>query len=156
MAKNYYFRFPGTEEDFLRLLCKYPNNHNSFYYFDDYIVRIENSEYKFGVSRGGHSGGYWYLPEISEKDGLLCFAGKIQYISPSSPEKGIKKVMNSIEEILLWIILLPLLLIIKCCFLIASLIKKWKGAPKEVTTEDKLIDLMVNHLHCSEVFRTGR
>lgn len=154
MAKNYSFQFPGTEEDFVRLLSKYPNNHNIFYYFDDYIVRIENGEYKFGVDRGGHSGGYWYLPEKSEKDGLLYFNGKIQYISPYSPEKGIKKVMNTIEEIILFIILFPLILIIKCYLFIASLIKKLKGAPKEVTTEDKLFDMMVNHLHCNEIFRT--
>ncbi len=156
MAKNYFFQFPGTEEDFLRLLSKCSNNHKNLYYFDDYIVRIENGEYKFGVARGGHSGGYWYLPEISEKDGLLCFNGRIQYISPYSPEKGIKKVMNTIEDILLFIILFPLILIIQCCFFIASLIKKWKGAPKEVTIEDKLFDLMVNHLHCNEVFSTDR
>ena len=73
MAKNYSFQFPGTEEDFVRLLSKYPNNHNNFYYFDDYIVRIENGEYKFGVARGGHSGGYWYLPEKSEKDGSVSY-----------------------------------------------------------------------------------
>lgn len=156
MAKNYSFQFSGTEEDFLRLLSKYPNNHNNVYYFDDYIVRIENDEYKFGVSRGGHSGGYWYLPEKSEKNGLLCFNGGIRYISPYLPEKGIKKVMNTIEEIILFIILFPLKLIIKCCLFIASLIKKLKGAPKEVTTEDKLLDMMVNHLHCKEVFRTDK
>lgn len=153
MAKNYSFQFPGTQEDFLSLLNKYTNNDNKFYFFDDYIVKIENGKYKFGVSRGGHSGGYWYLPEMSEKNGLLCFNGKIQYISLCCPEKGIKKVMNTIEEILLYIILFPLILIVKCCLLIASLIKKWKGAPKEVTIEDKLFDLMVNHLHCNEVFK---
>lgn len=61
MAKKYFFQFPGTEEDFLRSLSKYPNNHHNSYYIDDYIVRIENGEYKFGVARGGHSGGYSLL-----------------------------------------------------------------------------------------------
>lgn len=156
MAKKYFFQFPGTEEDFLRSLSKYPNNHHNSYYIDDYIVRIENGEYKFGVARGGHSGGYWYLPEISTTDGLLCFSGKILYISPYYPEKGIKRVINTIGDHLLFIILLPLILIIKVCLLIALLFKKQKGAPKEVTTEDKLFDLMVNHLHCNEVLgQTG-
>lgn len=156
MAKHYCFQFPGTKEDFLRLLGKYPIYNKNYYYLDDYIVEIENGAYKFGVARGGHSGGYWYLPEISEKDGSLCFNGKILYISPHDPEKGIKRTINTIEEILTVIILFPFLLITICCVLIASLIKKRKGEPKELTTEEKLYDLMVNHLHCSEVLKTDR
>ncbi|MCI5682920.1 MAG: hypothetical protein MR284_04155 [Clostridiales bacterium] len=156
MAKKYSFQFLGTKEDFLRSLSKYQNDHSNFYYLDEYIVSIENGECKFGVARGGHSGGYWYLPEITEKDGSLCFSGKIQYISPYSPEKGIKKVMNTIEKSFLFIILLPLILITRGCLLIVSLFKKQKGIPKEATVEDKLFDLMVNHLHCNMVSEADR
>lgn len=155
MAKDYCFQFPGTEEEFLRLLSNSPNKDCNSYYFDDYLVRIENGEYKFGVARGGHSGGYWYIPEASEKDGWLCFCGNIQYISPYSSDNGDKKGKSSVGEILAMILLFPLILIITGCLSIASLIKKWKG--KAVTTEDKLTDLMVNHLHCKERFsQAGR
>lgn len=156
MAKSYCFQFPGTKEELLNILREYQNNNNQFYYFDEYLVKTDNGKYQFGVERGGHSGGYWYIPEISERDGLLCFNGKIQYIGPSSSERGIKKVMNTIADVFLIIILLPLLLIKKCCLFLASPIKKQIGAPKETTTEDKLIDLMVNHLHCIDVSGTDR
>lgn len=160
MAKNYCFEFSGTREDFLNTLNEHPGYDNKFYYFDDYIVEIENGEYKFGVARGGHSGGYWYLPETSEKGGSLCFNGQIKHLShhttEKSTEKGIKKALHTIDEILFLVFLLPFLLIIKCYSLIDLLIRKLKKVPKEMTIEEKLFDLMVNHLHCNEVLETDR
>lgn len=151
MANNYCFRFPGTEEDFSKSLNKYPCNDSIYYYFDDYIVKIEDGKYRFGVARGGHSGGYWFLPETSEKDGTLCFEGQIQFVRSNTVEDGVRKPMNSVGEKLLLIVLYPFFLIIKCIALIASFIKKLKRNKKEITVEDKLFDLMVNHLHCNEI-----
>lgn len=160
MAKNYCFEFSGTKEDFLNTLSKYPGYDNKYYYFDDYIVEIESGEYKFGVARSGHSDGYWYLPETLEKGGSLCFTGQIKRLShhttEKSTERGIEKALNIIVEILFLVFLLPFLLIIKCYSLIDSLIRKLKKIPKEMTTEERLFDLMVNHLNCNEILKTDR
>lgn len=135
---------------FLNQLNKYPNNNQSFFYFDDYIVEISENEVRFGVARGGHSGGYWFVPTIIEFDGKTTFSGTIQYIDRYSGEKGIKKIANKIEAILLWIILLPIILIVSLVFFFSWLVKKIfkRTKPKEESLEDKLYNLMENHLNC--------
>ena len=84
---------------FLNQLNKHPNNNQRFFYFDDYIVETSENEIRFGVA-GGHSGGYWFVPTITELDGKTIFNGTIQYVDHYSGEKGIKKHANKIEEIL--------------------------------------------------------
>ena len=107
MSKSYSFDFLGTKEMFLNQLNKYPNNNQKFFYFDDYIVEISDNEVRFGVARGGHSGGYWFVPTITEHGGKTAFCGTIEYNDPYTSEKGVKKIVNKIEKILLWIILIP-------------------------------------------------
>ena len=104
MAKKYSFEFSGTKETFLNQLKEFPNNNQKFFYFDNYIVELSNDEIRFGV-QGGHSGGYWFVPTITECDNKVLFCGTIQYIDAYTNEKGIKKIINSIEEIFLFIIL---------------------------------------------------
>ena len=76
MSKSYSFVFLGTKEMFLNQLNKYPNNNQKFFYFDDYIVEISDNEVRFGVARGGHSGGYWFVPTITEHGGISEFCGE--------------------------------------------------------------------------------
>lgn len=150
MSKNYVFEFPGTREKFLNALNKFPNNDQKFFYFDDYIIEISDNEIRFGVARGGHSGGYWFIPTITELDGKTTFCGTIEYGDPYTNEKGIKKLVNKIEEVLLWIILIPIIIIVKVCLFFSWVVRKvFKSSkPKEETPEDRLYVLMENHLNC--------
>ncbi len=85
MSKSYSFDFSGTKEMFLNQLNEYPNNNQKFFYFDDYIVELSENEVRFGVARGGHSGGYWFVPTITvliitqyAKTGAVASAKKIR------------------------------------------------------------------------------
>lgn len=157
MAKNYRFVFFGSKEEFQHGLDRFPTSDCKFYYFDEYIVETTDTGYRFGVERGGHSGGYWFIPEISEQDGRTVFFGRIRYIDAYTYEKGFKKFLNVVETVFLYIFLLPFLLpfaiIFKGFMLLKGLVRRMKGLPmkKDVTTEDRLFDLMVYHLHCVQI-----
>lgn len=153
MSKSYLFEYPGTKEMFLSQLIKYPNNDKKFFCFDDYIVELSENEIRFGVARGGHSGGYWFIPTITELDGKTTFCGTIQYIDPYTSDKGIKKIINKLEEILLFIFLFPVFLIFKIYSFFSWVIRKIlkKPDPKQESEEDKLYNLMENHLNCTRI-----
>ena len=150
MSKSYSFDFLGTKEMFLNQLNKYPNNNQKFFYFDDYIVEISDNEVRFGGARGGPSGGYWFVPTITEHGGKTAFCGTIEYNDPYTSEKGIKKIVNKIEKILLWIILIPIIIIVKVCLFFSWVVRKIlkRTKPKEESLEDRLYNLMENHLGC--------
>jgi hypothetical protein len=71
---------------FLNNLNRFEHNEsysgNKFYYFDDYIVKLVGDDIHFGVARGGHSGGYWFIPTITSFDNRIEFRGSIRYIGP--------------------------------------------------------------------------
>ena len=150
MSKSYSFEFLGTKEMFLNQLNKYNNNYQRFFYFDDYIVELSNGDIRFGVARGSHSGGYWFVPTITENDGKTTFCGTIEYIDSYTNEKLIKKSVNKIEEVLLWIILLPIIIIVKVYLFFSWIVRKLfkKTIPKEKSLEEKLSILMENYLNC--------
>ena len=150
MSKSYSFEFLGTKEMFLNQLNKYPNNDEKFFYFNDYIVELSNGDIRFGVARGGHSGGYWFVPTITEIDGKTTFCGTIEYNDPYTSEKGIKKIVNKIEEVLLWIILIPIIIIMKVYLFFSWVVRKLfkRTKPREESLEDRLYNLMENHLGC--------
>ena len=150
VPKSYSFDFLGTKKMFLNQLNKDPNNNQKLFYFDDYIVEISGDEIRFGIARGGHSGGYWFVPTITELDGKTTFCGTIEYVAPYTNEKGIKKIINKIEEVLFWIILIPIIIIVKVCLFFSWVVRKIlkRTKPKEESLEDKLYNLMENHLGC--------
>ena len=150
MSKSYSFEFLGTKEMFLNQLNKYPNNDEKFFHFNDYIVELSNGDIRFGVARGGHSGGYWFVPTITEIDGKTTFCGTIEYNDPYTSEKGIKKIVNKIEEVLLWIILIPIIIIMKVYLFFSWVVRKLfkRTKPREESLEDRLYNLMENHLGC--------
>ena len=117
MSKEYVFEFPGTKEDFINILNRF--NHNAsyssgtFYYFDDYIVELVGDEMHFGVTRGGHSGGYWFVPTITDLGNKMEFRGEIKYIGPNDNRGSFKKAIDSVGEFLLLILILPIVLIIR-------------------------------------------
>lgn len=135
---------------FLTVLNRFPDNNNGVYYFDDYIIKISENEICFGVARGGHSGGYWFVPTVTESDGKTIFYGQIQYIDSYSNEKGIRKIVNRIGNFLLFIFLLPIILIFRVYQFFSWIVRKIrkKPKPKIESTEDRLYRLMEIHLNC--------
>ncbi len=135
---------------FLEHLNKFPNNDKNFFYFDDYIIELSQNDIRFGIARSGHSGGFWFIPTMTETDDKIIFSGEIQHINSYSNEKGFKKIINKIDEYLLLVLLLPFFLIIKLYYFFSSIIKKILKHSKsnEETLEDRLYNLMENHLNC--------
>lgn len=156
MKKEYVFEFSGTKEDFLDVLNPFQHttslSDDEFYYFDDFIVKIVGEDIHFGVARGGHSSGYWFIPEIIENDGKTVFKGTIQYIGTNIVSNGKRSKWDDIVESILFVLLLPIFLIIKLYMFFDWAIRKIIRKPKskEKTTEERLYDLMENHLGCFE------
>ena len=154
MSKEYVFEFPGTKEDFLNSLNRFSHNASyssgTFYYFDDYIVKLVGEEIHFGVARGGHSGGYWFVPTITVSDEKMEFRGEIRYIGPDDTCSSVKKAIDRVGEFLLFILLLPIVLIIRIYIFMEWLIRKIFNRPKlkGKTNEERLVDLMENYFGC--------
>ena len=154
MRKEYAFDFAGSKEDFMDVLNAFPNNTSysgdKFYYFDDFIVKINGEEIQFGVQRGGHSGGYWFVPTITEYSNRTEFSGKVEYIGPGREGGKARKAIDIVGYALLFVLLLPIVLVALLCAYVKRIIERLlKGPkPKEETTEEKLFDLMENYLHC--------
>jgi len=149
VKKTYTFEFPGTKEMFLNSLQDYPNNFNEFFYFDNYVIKLSDDEIQFGVARGGHSGGFWFIPEITEANGKTIFYGEIQYLGDNGA--GEMSIMDRIKLTLLVMILLPLIVV-------AVLFGYFRMAAGKlfnrrqwtlISNEDKLLDLMEYHLNCT-------
>ena len=156
MSKEYVFEFIGTKEEFIKKLDSYPHNtsfnDDKFYYFDDYIVKIVDNTIHFGVERCGHSGGNWFVPHITEFNDRLEFCGPVKYGGPVDDRSKAQKVFDGIGYALLFVLILPIVVIIRLYQMVEWVIRKLlkKEKQKSKTTEEKLFDLMINHLGCSK------
>ena len=156
MSKEYMFEFPGTKEDFLNRLNRFSHtasySSGKFYYFDDYIVELIDEEIYFGIARGGHSGGYWFVPTITDFGDSLEFRGEIRYIGPNDNRGAFKKVTDRVGEFLLLILILPIVLVIRSYMFVEWLVRKMfnRPKPKEKTNEERLLDLMEKYIGCIE------
>ena len=150
MSKEYRFEFCGTKEDLIsKINTVFACSHALHFYCNkDYIIEIVDGEIHFGVERGGHSGGYWYVPTVSEYDGKTELCGKIRYIGPEDDRSRIWKALDRIGVALWFIFLLPVFLVFWLYAVMESAIRKICKLPKRKTTEDKLLDLMETHLGC--------
>lgn len=153
MSKEYIFEFPGTREDLLNSLNRFSHtasySSDTFYYFDDYIVKLIGDEIHFGVARGGHSGGYWFIPTITDLGDRIEFRGTIQYIGPDDNRSVFKKTIDDIGVFLLFVLVLPIVLIIQIYLYMERLIRKIFNRPKrKKTNEERLFDLMENYFGC--------
>ncbi len=175
--REYIFEFTGTKDDLRKRLWKAANDHldeiygdhseysiydesTDFYdrehfHFKDYIVEFVDDEIRFGVEREGHSGGRWFVPEITESDGKLELKGKIQRISYISNSASAKKTLGAIIKDCLLYILVYIVGVLIGAGIGVYMFFKWlrnkiKGlpTPKEKSTEEKLNDLMENYLGC--------
>lgn len=90
------------------------------------------------------------MPTITEFDDKTTFCGTIEYIDPYTYKKSVKRIANKIEEIFLLIILFPIIVVVKVCLFFSWLVRKIfkRSKPKEESLEDKLYNLMENHLDC--------
>ena len=117
MEQEYKFIFPGTREDLLNKLKPFPNNYEEYYYFDGYIVDLRDNEIRFGVARGGHSGGYWFNPTVTEIGGRMEFRGTIRRVGLEDNRSPKQKLVGRMEKIILmvlfWPVLLPIMLYIR-------------------------------------------
>lgn len=156
MPKEYVFQFPGTKEDFINTVKRISHNavcsNGEYYHFDDYIVKFVGDEIHFGIARGNHSGGYWFVPTITDLDEKLEFRGEIQYAGSTDNRGSFKKTIDSVGDFLLLILILPIVLVIRGYMLVEWLVRKIfnRPKPKAKTNEERLFDLMENYFGCVE------
>lgn len=154
MSKEYIFEFSGTKEDLLNSVERFSHKDtysgNTFYYFDDYIVKLVGDEIHFGVARGGHSGGYWFVPTITESDDGLELRGEIRYVGPKVNRGPVKKAIDRVGDFLLFLFVLPIVLVVRAYVFLKWLVRKISNrpVPKEKTNEERLFELMENYFSC--------
>ena len=154
MSKEYIFEFSGTKEDLLNSVERFSHKDtysgNTFYYFDDYIVKLVGDEIHFGVARGGHSGGYWFVPTITESDDGLELRGEIRYVGPEVNRGPVKKAIDRVGDFLLFLFVLPIVLVVRAYVFLKWLVRKISNrpVPKEKTNEERLFELMENYFSC--------
>ncbi len=148
MSQEYIFEYPGTKQMFLDSLRKHSYSNSDFFYFNDYIIKIVGDKIHFGIERAGHSGGYWYVPEITEYENKIEFRGKIQYIGPVDNRTKFEKIKEGILACFFTVLLLPFILIVVLVSIIYDRLVNRKNK-KNRTTEEKLFDLLECHLGCT-------
>ena len=154
MLRKYIFQFLGTKNEFLNRLNRFPHNTSdsgdTFYYLNDYIVKRIGDEIHFGIARGSHCGGYWFVPIIVELEDNIELHGKIQYIDMNNHRNSFKKFMDDIGDCLLFVVVLPIILVVRMYMFIEWIVRKIFNhpKPKEKTDKERLFDLMENYLEC--------
>ena len=157
MDKEYRFCYNGTKEMFINH-CRYgsPDKRISNYpkgnfQNENYIISTTDNKVQFGIERAGHCGGYWFIPDILEFDDRIELVGIIQYFGPEDNRDSRTKRRDKIVVIVSTIILFPLICISKFIDFVGKISNKMTKEPKPKTKEDKLFDLMINHLGCTKV-----
>ena len=148
MSQEYVFEYSGTKQMFLDSLRKYSYTNDDFFYFNDYIIKIVGDEVHFGIERAGHSGGFWFIPQIIEYENKIEFRGEIQYIGPVDNRTKFEKIKEGILTVFFTVLFLPFVLIVVLASMIYDKIVNRKKAEIK-TKEDKLFNLLENHLGCT-------
>ena len=147
MQKNYIFEFSGSKDELCNMITtKFPQQYLE-YYVKDYIIKLEDDQICFGIERSGHSGGNWFIPTITEFDDRIELCGKIQYIGPQYKRNKLQKITDCIGYALMFVLLFPIITVL--WFYRFIVLNKILKQPKPQTTEEKLFDLMENHLNCT-------
>ena len=144
MSKNYKFEFLGTKEEFICAINSLRRSRP--FYYGEYMIKITENEIRFGIERGGHSGGYWYIPTITENEDKTELYGEICYIGPEDNRSKGRKIADA----LFYILLFPIIVVFVLYGFIEMGIRKIFKLSKPKTTEDKLFDLMQN-LGCKKI-----
>lgn len=149
MAKEYTFRYVGSRESFLELLDPSHRTYGRIYYLDPYMVEVREDQISFGIERTGHAGGNWFVADLREEDGEIRLHGTVEYIGPEDNRTAKQKRHDKIKAALLVILVLPFVLVSLAVDWIGRLVNKARRQP--YSTEEKLLDLMENRLHCKRV-----
>lgn len=152
MSSKFCFTFSGSREMFLERINRYLTSSKESLRFHDYIIEVSENSYRFGLKHGGHSGGYWYEPMISEENGNLIICGRIEYLSYFYDNTRIKRLLKKIDEWVFIILLFPIILIVKTCQLIGRFAHRKEKPVLETETEvDRLYYLMEDILGCTRM-----
>ena len=140
--KRYCFVFDGTLEEFHRAVERVRTDKPGEYLFDN----DRGGRYIFGVARGGHSGGYWFVPDYTEKGGRLLIRGRIEYIDLNESKR------DRIFEAASWVLLAPLWLTAFAIRGLVWLVRRMLHKPRRIRSEEKgLLGLMVEKLGCERI-----
>lgn len=134
MVKEYTFVFHGTKGELMNAISNNRSDQGYFgtkyFYLDDYMIKFVDGIMHFGVQRGGHSGGYWFIPIVIKRDGETELRGKIRYIGPGDDQVLAARIIDKIWECCLMILLLPLFLVSRLYQLIEWVVRKLRNRPK--------------------------
>ena len=150
LIKEYTFRFDGSKEQFMNVLNSSPEENRRYFCIDGYIVSVGLDEIKFGIE-GGHGGGNWFISKFEEENDQIEFRGTIQYIGSQSDRTKKQKFFDSFLVVLFCIFAFPVILVLWIVGGVSTVVNKLRKKPKPLTTEEKLFDLMENHLGCQKV-----
>ena len=150
LIKEYTFRFDGSKEQFMNVLNSSPEVIRRYFCIDGYIVSVGLDEIKFGIE-GGHGGGNWFISKFEEENDQIEFRGTIQYIGSQSDRTKKQKFFDSFLVVLFCIFAFPVILVLWIVGGVSTVVNKLRKKPKPLTTEEKLFDLMENHLGCQKV-----
>ena len=147
-AKIYVYEYSYKKEYLFEKL----NNRKGLYHnycAGEYLIIIKNEcEFWLGVERGGHSGGYWYIAKIEEKNNKTIISGKIVY----NPDEEGKERTETFGDLVWFIVFFPLIFILNFFDIIVSLFSKiFKIKEKDLSTSDKLDKFMLNYLDCKKM-----
>ena len=147
-AKIYVYEYSYKKEYLFEKL----NNRKGLYHnycAGEYLIIIKNEcEFWLGVERGGHSGGYWYIAKIEEKNNQTIISGKIVY----NPDEEGKERSQTWGDVVGFIIFSPLILMLNLIEIVVTLFSKiTQTQEKHLTTSDKLDNFMLNYLNCKKI-----
>ena len=147
-SKIYVYEYPYKKEYLLERL----NNRKGCYHNyceGEYLITLKNEcEFWLGVERGGHSGGYWYIAKIEEKNNKTIISGKIVH----NPDEEGNERTETFGDLVWFIIFFPLIFILNFFEIIVTLFRKiFKRKEKHLSTSDKLDKFMLNYLDCKKI-----
>ena len=147
-AKIYTYEYPYKKEYLFEKL----NNRKGCYHNyceGEYLITLKNEcEFWLGVERGGHSGGYWYIAKIEEKNDKTIISGKIVH----NPDEEGKERSKTWRDVVGFIIFSPLILMLNLIEIVVTLFSKIiKTQEKHLSTSDKLDKFMLNYLNCKKI-----
>lgn len=152
------YEYPDTKDRFLDAL----NSQCGKYGTPDgkYLIKYkENGNFFLGIERAGHSGGNWYVANVTEENGKTCITGKIVYNPDENGQEA--KIERSksekIKTILLYILfcipIILILLLFSVVILFEKIIHIFRKKPKPtfLSKEEKLDKFMLEYLNCKKL-----
>ena len=153
------YEYHGTKEHFLEDLNSQFNNNTARGYL---LERKENGNFFLGVERAGHSGGNWYVANVTEENGKTQITGKIVYNPDENGQERKSERKSSIKDtigiVIMFILLLPIVIFGCIALGIWFIIDKIKTRNNKeasafvfISKEEKLDKFMLEYLNCKKI-----